>query len=74
MSMTTRAARNADPPSMPSRVPGSVNQPSSSAKRSAYRAQPSPCPLTKLAFANRDSLSPAVLAAPICRWWPGTPS
>ena len=67
MSMTTRAARNADPPSMPRRVPGSVNQPSSSASRSAYRAQPSPWPLTKEDFANRESLSPAVLAAPTWR-------
>jgi hypothetical protein len=67
MSMTTRAARNAELPSMPRRVPGSVNQPSSSASRSAYRAQPSPWPLTKLILANRDRESPAVLAAPTCR-------
>ncbi len=67
MSITTRAARTADPPSMPSRVPGSPNQPSSSASRSAYSAQPSPCPLTKVHLANRESLSPAILAAPVCR-------
>ena len=74
MSMTTRAARSADPLSMPSRVPGPVNQPSSSASRSAYKAQPSPCPLTNTLLAYRDSVSPAIMAAPACRWWPGTPS
>ena len=44
MSMTTRAARSAEPLSMPSRRPGVSNQPSSSASRSAYSAQPSEWP------------------------------
>jgi hypothetical protein len=55
MSMTTRAARNAEPLSIPSRLPGSSNQPSSSASRSAYSAQPSPCPETQSHPANLDS-------------------
>ena len=47
MSMTTRAARNRCASSIPIRLPASSSQPSSAISRSAYNAQPSPCPDTQ---------------------------